>query len=217
MEVLYEDNHIIAINKKSGEITQGDKTEDKPLSEKIKKFIKERDKKPGNVFLGTVHRLDRPVSGVIIFAKTSKSLQRLNKMFQKKEIHKKYWAKCTNAPLIEHQKLVHFLVKDPSRNKTSAYNKEISKGKKSELIYTHLKSNKIKNLLEVEPLTGRPHQIRAQLSSIGCVIVGDIKYGAPSANKDKSICLHAKNIEFIHPVSKEKIAIHAPIPRKNWK
>ena len=217
MEVLYEDNHIIAINKKSGEITQGDKTGDKPLSEKIKKFIKERDKKPGNVFLGIVHRLDRPVSGVIIFAKTSKSLQRLNKMFQKKEIYKKYWAKCTNAPVVEHQKLVHFLVKDPSRNKTSAYNKEISKGKKSELIYTHLKSNKIKNLLEVEPLTGRPHQIRAQLSSIGCVIVGDIKYGAPSANKDKSICLHAKNIEFTHPVSKEKIAIHAPIPRKNWK
>tara|TARA_B100001175_G_C19331998_1_gene553011 strand:+ start:168 stop:824 length:657 start_codon:yes stop_codon:yes gene_type:complete len=217
MEVLYEDNHIIIVNKKPGDITQGDKTGDEPLSEKIKKFIKRRDKKPGNVFIGTVHRLDRPVSGAIIFAKTSKALQRLNKMFQNKEIRKTYWAKCTDIPIIEHQKLVHFLVKDSSRNKTYAHDKEVSKGKKSELIYTHLKNNQIKNLLEVKPLTGRPHQIRVQLSSIGCVIVGDIKYGAPSANKDKSICLHAKIIEFIHPVSKKKIAIQAPTPHQNWK
>ena len=217
VNVLYEDNHIIAVNKKPGEITQGDKTGDEPLSEKVKRFIKNRDQKPGNVFLGTVHRLDRPVSGAIIFAKTSKALQRLNKMFQNKEIQKTYWAKCTNSPIIEHQKLVHFLVKDFSRNKSSAHTKEVTGGKKSELIYTHLKNNKIQNLIEVKPLTGRHHQIRVQLSSIGCVIVGDMKYGASSANKDKSICLHAKNIEFIHPVSKEKITIHAPIPHKNWK
>ncbi len=217
LHVLYEDNHIIVVNKKPGEITQGDKTGDEPLSEKVKRFIKNRDQKPGNVFLGTVHRLDRPVSGAIIFAKTSKALQRLNKMFQNKEIQKTYWAKCINAPTTEHQKLVHFLVKDSSKNITSAYTKAVTGGKKSELIYTHLKDNKIQNLIEVKPLTGRPHQIRVQLSSIGCVIVGDIKYGAPSANKDKSICLHAKNIEFTHPVSKEKIAIHAPIPHQNWK
>ncbi len=217
LNVLYEDNHIIAINKEAGEITQGDKTGDEPLSEKVKRFIKNRDQKPGNVFLGTVHRLDRPVSGAIIFAKTSKALQRLNKMFQNKEIQKTYWAKCINAPTTEHQKLVHFLVKDSSKNKTSAFNKACPGGKKSELIYTHLKNNKIQNLIEIKPLTGRPHQIRVQLSSIGCVIVGDIKYGAPSANKDKSICLHAKNIEFTHPVSKEKITIHAPTPHQNWK
>ena len=217
LNVLFEDNHIIAVNKKSGEITQGDKTGDEPLLEKVKRFIKNRDKKPGNVFLGTVHRLYRPVSGAIIFAKTSKALQRLNKMFQNKEIQKIYWAKCINGPALEHQRLIHYLVKDSSKNKTTAYKTQVSKGKKSELIYTHLKNNSIQNLIEVKPLTGRPHQIRVQLASIGCVIVGDLKYGAPSANKDKSICLHSKIIDFIHPVSKEKITIHAPIPHQNWK
>ena len=217
MEVLYEDNHIIIVNKKPGDITQGDKTGDEPLSEKIKKFIKKRDKKPGNVFLGTVHRLDRPVSGIIIFAKTSKSLQRLNKMFQNKEIKKTYWAKCTKPPTIDKQNLVHFLVKDEKKNKTKAHTKKVTNGKKSELIYTYLKNNEIKNLIEIIPLTGRPHQIRVQLYSIGCSIVGDLKYGAPSANFDKSICLHAKKIEFIHPVSKENIIISAPLPLKIWK
>tara|TARA_Y100000766_G_C18908836_1_gene607332 strand:- start:756 stop:1427 length:672 start_codon:yes stop_codon:yes gene_type:complete len=217
MDVLYEDNHIIAVNKKPGDITQGDKTGDQPLSEKVKKFIKERDKKPGNVFLGTVHRLDRPVSGVIIFAKTSKSLQRLNKMFQNKQIQKTYWAKCINPPTIDHQKLIHFLVKDSKKNKTKAHTKEVAFGKKSELTYKYLRKNEIQNLIEVKPLTGRPHQIRVQLSSIGCSIIGDLKYGAPSANVDKSICLHAKTIEFIHPVSKENLIITAPLPLKMWK
>ncbi len=217
MEVLYEDNHIIAVNKKPGDITQGDKTGDEPLSEKVKKFIKKRDKKPGNVFLGTVHRLDRPVSGVIIFAKTSKSLQRLNKMFQNKQIQKTYWARCTNPPTIDHQKLVHFLVKDSKKNKTKAHTKEVAFGKKSELTYTYLRKNEIQNLIEIKPLTGRPHQIRVQLSSIGCSIIGDLKYGAPSANVDKSICLHAKKIEFVHPVSKENLIITAPLPLKIWK
>ena len=216
VEVLYEDNHIIIVNKKSGEITQGDKTGDEPLSEKVKSFIKKRDNKPGNVYLGTVHRLDRPVTGVIVFAKTSKALPRLNKMFQEKKIQKTYWAKCIKSPKIKNQKLVHFLVKDSNKNKTKAHINEVPNGKKSELIYTHLSGNKIQNLVEVLPLTGRPHQIRVQLASIGCTIVGDLKYGDNKPNKDKSICLHAKRIEFIHPVSKEKIDVSAPLPKHNW-
>lgn len=216
MEVLYEDNHIILVNKKAGEITQGDKTGDIPLSEKIKQFIKQRDNKSGNVFLGTVHRLDRPVSGVILFSKTSKSLIRLNKMFQEKQIQKTYWAKCIIPPKVESNKLVHFLVKDSKKNKTKAHIRQISNGKKSELIYNHLRNHKINNLLEVKPLTGRPHQIRVQLASIGCIIVGDLKYGALSPNLDKSICLHARKIEFIHPVSKVKIDVTAPLPKGIW-
>lgn len=216
VEVLYEDNHIIIVNKKSGEITQGDKTGDEPLSEKVKRFIKKRDNKPGNVFLGTVHRLDRPVSGAIVFAKTSKALPRLNKMFQEKQMQKTYWAKCIQPPKVESQKLVHYLVKDTKRNKTKAHNRQVSDGKKSELIYTHLSNHKIHNLIEVLPLTGRPHQIRVQLASMGCIILGDLKYGALAPNKDKSICLHARRIEFIHPVSKEKIDVSAPLPKKNW-
>tara|TARA_B100000768_G_C11153433_1_gene321317 strand:- start:111 stop:767 length:657 start_codon:yes stop_codon:yes gene_type:complete len=216
VEVLYEDNHIIIVNKKSGEITQADKTGDKPLSEKVKKFIKTRDKKPGNVYLGTVHRLDRPVTGLIIFAKTSKVLPRLNKMFQEKKIQKTYWAKCIRAPKIKNQKLIHFLVKNSDKNKTKAHINEVVGGKKSELIYTYLSDHKIKNLVEVLPLTGRPHQIRVQLASIGCTVVGDLKYGDNKPNNDKSICLHAKRIEFIHPVSKDKIDISAPLPKQNW-
>lgn len=216
IEVLYEDNHIIIVNKKSGEITQADKTGDKPLSEKVKNLIKIRDKKPGNVYLGTVHRLDRPVTGIIIFAKTSKVLPRLNKMFQEKKIQKTYWAKCIRAPKIKNQKLIHFLVKDSDKNKTKAHINEVVGGKKSELIYTYLSDHKIKNLFEVLPLTGRPHQIRVQLASIGCTVVGDLKYGDNKPNHDKSICLHAKRIEFIHPVSKDKIDISAPLPKQNW-
>jgi 23S rRNA pseudouridine1911/1915/1917 synthase len=216
MEVLYEDNHIIIVNKKSGEITQGDKTGDEPLSEKIKRFIKHRDKKTGNVFLGTVHRLDRPVSGVILFSKTSKALSRLNKMFQEKQVHKTYWAKCVMPPKIESKKLIHYLVKDEKKNKTKAHNRPVLNGKKSELVYKHLKKNSINNLIEVLPLTGRPHQIRVQLASIDCIILGDLKYGALFPNKDKSICLHAKRIEFIHPVSNIKIDVTAPLPKGTW-
>ncbi|MDG1516705.1 MAG: RluA family pseudouridine synthase [Flavobacteriales bacterium] len=217
LEVLFEDNHIIIVNKKSGEITQGDKTGDTPLSEKVKEYIKHKYNKPGNVFIGTVHRLDRPVTGVIVFAKTSKALTRLNKMFQDKKMQKTYWALCSQAPKVKHQKLSHYLVKDTQKNKTKAHLREIPNGKKSELIYTHLKNNKLKNLIEVKPLTGRPHQIRVQLSSMGCSILGDLKYGANKPNPDKSICLHARNIEFIHPVSKEVINVTAPLPNHNWK
>lgn len=216
MDVLYEDNHIIIVNKKAGEITQGDKTGDPPLSDKIKSFIKKRDNKPGNVFLGTVHRLDRPVSGVILFAKTSKALSRLNKMFQEKQIQKTYWAKCVNPPKIKHQRLVHFLIKDAKKNKSKAHKNSVPNGKKSELIYTHLKDHKVTNLIEITPLTGRPHQIRVQLASIGCVILGDLKYGASYPNPDKSICLHARRIEFIHPVNKTKIDVTAALPDLEW-
>ena len=216
VEVLYEDNHIIIVNKKAGEITQGDKTGDEPLSEKVKRYLKHRHNKPGNVFLGTVHRLDRPVSGVIVFAKTSKALTRLNKMFQEKKMQKTYWAKCIQAPKVEQDKLIHWLVKDSKKNKTKAHIRQVSNGKKSELTYTHLKEHKIHNLIEVLPLTGRPHQIRVQLASIGCIILGDLKYGALSPNKDKSICLHSRRIEFIHPVGKEKIDVIAPLPKENW-
>lgn len=217
LEVLFEDNHIIIVNKKSGEITQGDKTGDTPLSEKVKEYIKHKYNKPGNVFIGTVHRLDRPVTGVIVFAKTSKALTRLNKMFQDKQMQKTYWALCNQAPKIHTQKLSHYLVKDTQKNKTKAHLREVPNGKKSELIYTYLKKHKLKNLIEVKPLTGRPHQIRVQLSSMGCSILGDLKYGASKPNPDKSICLHARNIEFIHPVSKEIVDVTAPLPIHNWK
>lgn len=216
MEILFEDNHIIAVNKKPGEIVQGDETGDEPLSEKIKAFIKKRDDKPGNVFLGTVHRLDRPVSGVILFAKTSKALSRLNKMFQDKKIQKTYWALTYNEPPSENGQLIHFLKKDASRNKTAAYKNEVPEGKKSILNYTFLKRSKGWALIEVNPLTGRPHQIRVQLASMNCPIKGDLKYGAHEPNPDKSICLHAKKIQFKHPVGGEDLVIEAPLPKKNW-
>lgn len=216
MEVLFEDNHLIIVNKKSGDIVQGDKTNDKPLSEKVKEYIKVKHNKPGNVFLGTVHRLDRPVSGAIVFAKTSKSLTRMNKMFQDKKIQKTYWALCLNEPAIKKGNLVHYLVKDSAKNKTTAHRNEVRNGKRSELEYQFLKEKKGNYLIEVNPLTGRPHQIRVQLSSMGATIKGDLKYGAKTPNKDKSICLHARRIEFIHPVSKEPINITAPLPKQNW-
>lgn len=212
MEVLYEDNHLIIVNKKSGEIVQGDKTGDKTLAESIKNFIKKRDKKPGNVFLGTTHRLDRPVSGAIIFAKTSKALTRINAMFQAKEIQKTYWALCENPPNPKSGNLTHYLVKDSKTNKTRASLKKSENGKHSELNYKFLKNMGGKYLIEVQPLTGRPHQIRVQLASIHCIIKGDLKYGAMLPNRDKSICLHSKKVEFIHPVSNEKIVVEAPIP-----
>lgn len=217
VEVLYEDNHIIIVNKKSGDITQGDKTGDEPLSEAVKKYIKLKHNKPGDVFLGTVHRLDRPVTGAIIFAKTSKSLTRLNKMFQYKEIQKTYWALCNQAPIHKEGHLIHYLVKDTRKNKTTAHTKPNANGKKSELKYLFLPNKKLNSLIEVYPLTGRPHQIRVQLASMGCIIKGDVKYGAAIPNSDQSICLHARKIEFIHPVSKNQISVTAPLPKANWK
>ena len=210
-DVLYEDNHIIIVNKKSGQVVQVDDTNDQPLDEIVKAFLKKKYQKEGNVFIGVIHRLDRPVSGCIIFAKTSKALGRLNKMFQEKKIQKTYWALCQNKPQESSGHIKSFLVKDRNKNKTKSYSKKVKDGKFSELLYEQIKNVSGKALIEVNPLTGRPHQIRVQLASIGCVIQGDLKYGAPMPNPDKSICLHSRKVKLIHPVSKEEIAVEAPI------
>lgn len=210
-DVLYEDNHIIIVNKKSGQVVQVDDTGDQSLDEIVKAFLKKKYQKEGNVFLGVIHRLDRPVSGCIIFAKTSKALARLNKMFQEKKIQKTYWALCLKKPQQAQGHIKSFLVKDRSKNKTKSFPKKVKDSKFSELLYEQLKNISGKALIEVNPLTGRPHQIRVQLASIGCVILGDLKYGAPEANSDKSICLHSRKVKLIHPVSKEEISVEAPI------
>ena len=210
-DILYEDNHIIIVNKKSGQVVQADDTKDRPLDEIVKSFLKRKYQKGGNVFLGVIHRLDRPVSGCIIFAKTSKALSRLNKMFQEKKIHKTYWALCLNKPQKPQGHIKSFLVKDRIKNKTKSFLKKVKDGKFSELLYEQIKNISGKALIEVKPLTGRPHQIRVQLASIGCVIQGDLKYGAQTANQDKSICLHSRKVKLIHPVSKEEISVEAPI------
>ncbi len=212
MEVLFEDNHIIAINKQASDIVQGDKTGDEPLSEKVKAYLKAKYQKPGDVFLGVVHRLDRPVSGVVLFAKTSKSLSRLNELFRTREVQKTYWAVVKNKPPQEENTLVHFLIKDEAKNKSKAFPIEKKGSLKSELTYHLLGSLTNYHLLEVLPLTGRHHQIRAQLAAIGSPIKGDIKYGFDRTNKDASIHLHARKIEFVHPVKQEKIIIIAPPP-----
>lgn len=214
LQVLFEDNHIIIVNKRSGDITQGDKTGDKPLSDVVKEYIKEKYNKAGNVFLGVVHRLDRPTSGVIIFARTSKALERLNKMLRDKEIHKTYWAVVKNHPKKEKATLINYLRKNPKNNKSSVFQKEIDGSKKAILHYTILKKLDNYSLLEIDLETGRHHQIRAQLSNIGFPIKGDLKYGFNRSNKDGSIHLHARKIEFIHPVAKEKITVTAPTPNE---
>ncbi|MGK0413982.1 MAG: 23S rRNA pseudouridine1911/1915/1917 synthase [Polaribacter sp.] len=214
LQVLFEDNHIIIVNKRSGDITQGDKTGDKPLSDVAKEYIKEKYNKAGNVFLGVVHRLDRPTSGVIIFARTSKALERLNKMLRDKEINKTYWAVVKEHPKKEKDTLINFLKKNPKNNKSSVYSKEIEGSKKAILHYTILKKLDNYSLLEIDLETGRHHQIRAQLSAIGFPIKGDLKYGFNRSNKDGSIHLHARKIEFIHPVSKEPVSIVAPAPKE---
>lgn len=214
LQVLFEDNHIIIVNKRSGDITQGDKTGDKPLSDVVKEYIKEKYNKVGNVFLGVVHRLDRPTSGVIIFARTSKALERLNKMLRDKEIHKTYWAVVKNHPKKEKATLINYLKKNPKNNKSSVFQKEIDGSKKAILHYTILKKLDNYSLLEIDLETGRHHQIRAQLSNIGFPIKGDLKYGFNRSNKDGSIHLHARKIEFIHPVAKEKITVTAPTPNE---
>lgn len=216
MEVLFEDNHLIIINKRAGDIVQGDNTGDVPLSEKVKRYIKAKYDKQGNVFVGTIHRLDRPVSGAIVFAKTSKALERMNKMFHDKEVQKTYWALCIDPPKKPHDTLIQYLVKDSKKNRVKAYPKEVPESKKAILTYNYLRKSDRFHLLEVLPLTGRPHQIRVQLSSMGCIIKGDLKYGAPMPNKDKSICLHSRNVAFKHPVTGEMISIDAPLPINHW-
>lgn len=214
MEVLYEDNHIIIVNKTCSEIVQGDKTGDKPLSEIVQEYLKEKYNKPGNVFIGVVHRLDRPVSGLVLFAKTSKALSRLNEMFRvHSNLTKKYWAIVKNQPPQEEEMLTNYLVRNEKMNKTFVYDERKEGSKKSNLSYKIIGRSDNYYLLEVDLMTGRHHQIRAQLAHIGCPIKGDLKYGFPRSNKDGGISLHARSIEFIHPVSKEKISVIAPVPQ----
>ncbi|WP_286845858.1 MULTISPECIES: RluA family pseudouridine synthase [unclassified Proteiniphilum] len=218
MTVLYEDNHIIIVNKAPGEIVQGDKTGDKPLSEMVKEFLKVKYNKPGNVFCGVTHRLDRPTSGVLVFAKTSKALSRLNRMFRDDEVSKIYWAIVKNRPPKEEGTLVHYLMKNEKTNKSTAFDNEKPNTKKAVLHYRLVGASKNYFLLEIALETGRHHQIRCQLAETGCPIKGDLKYGAERSNPDGSISLHARSISFIHPVSKKKISVTAPVPEDDlWK
>ena len=212
MTVIYEDNHIIVVNKAASEIVQGDKTGDTPLSETVKQYLKEKYAKPGNVFIGVTHRLDRPVSGLVIFAKTSKALPRLNEMFKNSEVKKTYWAIVKDAPKEAEGELVHYLVRNEKQNKSYAYEKEVPNSKKAILHYRLIGRSQNSILLEVDLKTGRLHQIRCQLAKMGCPIKGDLKYGSPRSNPDGSICLHARHVQFIHPVSKELIELDAPVP-----
>ena len=212
MHILYEDNHIIIVNKSPGEIVQGDKTGDIPISDKLKQYLKEKYNKPGNVFCGVVHRIDRPVGGLVIFAKTSKALERLNKMLREGEIHKTYLALVEGKPICREATLKNFLKSDGKLNKTFISKESDPEAKESILQYKTLNNGDRYSLLEVNLLTGRKHQIRAQLSSIGHPIKGDLKYGAKRSNPDGSISLLARKIEFIHPVSKQQISLEAPLP-----
>ena len=217
MKVLYEDNHVIIVSKSTGEIVQGDKTGDTPLSETVKQYIAERYNKPGNVFLGVVHRLDRPVSGVVLFARTSKALSRLSEMFRTRAVRKTYWAIVTARPASEEGTLTHWLTRDEKTNKARAYDREVPGSKKAVLDYRLIASSERYWLLEVELHTGRHHQIRCQLSKMGCPIKGDLKYGAARSNPDGSISLHARRLQFEHPVSKLPIDITARVPEdKLW-
>ncbi|MCB0426241.1 MAG: RluA family pseudouridine synthase [Mangrovimonas sp.] len=212
LNVLYEDNHLIIVNKRAGDIVQGDKTGDIPLSEIVKEYLKEKYHKPGNVYLGVVHRLDRPTTGLVVFSKTSKALPRLNKLFANKEAKKTYWALVKNAPPKPQDTLIHWLKKNPKNNKSSAFTKELAGSKKAILHYKTLKKLDTYYLLEIELETGRHHQIRSQLASIGCPVKGDLKYGFDRSNPDGSISLHARQLEFEHPVKNEVMTIVAPLP-----
>ena len=212
MKVVYEDNHIIIVNKRSGEIVQGDKTGDKPLSDIVKEYIKEKYNKPGNVFLGVVHRLDRPVSGLVVFAKTSKALSQLNDMFRTGDVHKTYWAITKRRDIAPEGTLTDWLTRNERQNKSYAHDREVAGAKKAVLKYKVRSVSDNYMLLEVTLLTGRHHQIRCQLAHMGCPIKGDLKYGAPRSNPDGSISLHSRRVEFVHPVSKEQICVEAEVP-----
>ncbi len=214
LEVLYEDNHLIVVNKRPGDLVQGDKTGDAPLSEVVKAFLKKKYQKEGNVYLGVVHRLDRPTSGIVLFSKTSKALPRLNKLFAEGKTKKTYWAVVGKPPPQEEEELVHWLVRNPKQNKSYAHSKEVPNSKKAVLHYRMLKALDRYFLLEIELKTGRHHQIRSQLSSIGCPIKGDLKYGAPRSNKDGSIHLHARSLALEHPVKKIPLSFIAPVPKE---
>lgn len=212
MQVIYEDNHIIVVNKEPGEIVQGDKTGDTPLSETVKQWIKETHAKPGNVFLGVVHRLDRPVGGLVVFAKTSKALTRLNEMFRNGDVHKTYWALSRNLPPQESDTLTHYITTVERNNRSYASDKPKPGAKEARLSYRLLARGERFNLLEINLMTGRKHQIRVQMSAIGCPIRGDLKYGDRRSNPDGSISLIARHISFIHPVSGKEIDLTAPVP-----
>ena len=217
MTPLYEDNHIIIVHKECGEIVQGDKTGDTPLSESVKHWLKEKYAKPGNVFLGVVHRLDRPVAGIVVFAKTSKALKRLNDMFRKGEVSKTYWAIVQKAPEKKEETLINWLIRNEKQNKSYAHENEVPNSKKAILHYKVLGSSDHYTLLEINLQTGRHHQIRCQLAHMGCTIKGDLKYGARRSNPDGGISLLARRIEFVHPVSHDKIMVEAPLPNeKLW-
>ncbi|MDR0832952.1 MAG: RluA family pseudouridine synthase [Candidatus Symbiothrix sp.] len=218
MEVLYEDNHIIAVNKTNSEIVQGDKTGDAPLSEIVQQWLKVKHNKPGNVFIGVVHRLDRPVSGLVLFAKTSKALPRLCEMFREGQVKKTYWAIVKNCPPQDAGELTHYLVRNEKQNKSYAYDKEVPNSKKAVLSYKVIARSDHYYLLEIDLKTGRHHQIRCQLAKMGCPIKGDLKYGFDRSNPDGGISLHSRQAQFIHPVSKEELTITAPTPQDAlWK
>ena len=214
LQVLFEDNHIIIVNKRAGDITQGDKTGDKPLSDVVKEYVKDKYNKPGLVFIGTVHRLDRPTSGVVIFAKTSKILPRMNALFASQDAHKTYWALVQPSPKKKSETLTHWMVRNTKQNKSYAHNNEVPNAKLAKLKYSLSKELDRYSLLEIQLYTGRHHQIRAQLSAVGCCIKGDLKYGAARSNPDGSIHLHARHLFFEHPVKKTAISITAPTPQE---
>ena len=214
-QIVFEDNHLLIINKKAGQLVQGDKTGDASLLDLIKDFIKKRDQKPGNVFLGLVHRIDRPTSGLVIYAKTSKALTRLTQMVKNREIKKTYWAVVAKEMIPQSQRLVHYLYKNEKTNKSTVFIKPTENAKESILSYQIIKTLDNFQLLEVDLETGRHHQIRAQLSKIGVPIKGDLKYGSSRSNPDGGIHLHARRLEFIHPVTKENLVVVAPVPQND--
>lgn len=217
-EILFEDNHLIAVNKKAGELVQPDKSGDISLEETVKQYIKEKYHKEGNIFLGITHRIDRPVSGLVLMARSSKALVRINRMLQELRIKKYYWAITADKPPDKYGKLVHYILRNEQKNMSKAFDKEVKGSKRAELNYSFIGQSDRYNLLEIELITGRHHQIRAQLSAIGCAIKGDLKYGSPRSNPDGSISLHSRKIEFVHPVTKAVTIITAPVPDDTlWK